>query len=112
MVSASELVRGVILATIGCVLFMALFTVGPYLFIPKQAAKKDAAKAAPTNAAAPVESTAASIPTPAVDVTKVPSTDADAGAAAKALNIDEVKTADPNVNPLDKDLDKLLDGTE
>jgi hypothetical protein len=34
----------------------------------------------------------------------------DAGAAAKALEIDEAKAADPRANPLDSpDLDKLLE---
>ena len=105
MVSASELIRGIIISTIGTVLFFAVFTVGPYLFKDEQTAKKagkktPAAEANNKTDAAPVEAAA------------MASTEPDAAAAAKALNIDEVKTADPNVNPLDTNIDKLLDGKE
>jgi hypothetical protein len=107
MVSASELVRGIVLATVGCVVLLAAFTVVPYALRDKDAAAKaSAAPAAPTKTAGPSTATTPAIASTDEKTDKTP----DASAAAKALNIDEVKTADPSVNPLDKDLDKLLDG--
>jgi hypothetical protein len=107
MVSTSELVRGVIIATIGTVAFFALFTIGPYL-----TAEPPAKKPGDKNAPAVANDNKVTTPAAGVAGTDTKKTDTDLDAAAKALKIDEVKTADPNSNPLDKDLDKLLDGKE
>lgn len=110
MVSASELVRGIVLATIGCVVLIGVFTIIPYALRDDKAA----AKSPPSKDAAPAPSdkgAANAAPAVASSGSKTPS-DTDLDAAAKALNIDEVKAAPPDVNPLDKDLDKLLDGKE
>jgi pyruvate/2-oxoglutarate dehydrogenase complex dihydrolipoamide acyltransferase (E2) component len=114
MVSASELIRGILLATLGCVLLIAVFTVVPYVLRGDQTAANKSNETEPSAAAKKDETTSPGAATPAV-ATKGDSATAatpDVEAAAKALDIDEVKTANPNVNPLDKDLDKLLDGTE
>ncbi len=114
MVSTSELVRGIALATVGCVVLIGVLTVVPYALRDTTAAATKPADAETQAPAATSETTAASTTAPVVadgDTKKQPS-EADLGAAAKALNIDEVKTADPSINPLDKDLNKLLDGKE
>jgi hypothetical protein len=109
MVSASELVRGVIIATIGTAVLIFAGTIFPYLRADKKPAKKPNDKTAPPTAATDNKATPTTDATAAMNAKK---TDTDLDAAAKALKIDEVKSADPNSNPLDKDLDKLLDGKE
>ena len=112
IVSTSLLVQSLIAATLGTVLFMAVFTVLPYyLYGPLK----------PTNVATkpePAKSPAAIPPSPAPAASGGESKPAGSGTkeerAAKALGIDEAKPADPTKNPLDKgpNLDKLLDGLD
>jgi hypothetical protein len=104
MVSASALIQATVQATLGCIVLIALWTGASYMAKqnePKKGAKPTAVK---------TEEKPATPVAPAVAEAKPANKEPDPAAAAKALNIDEVKTADPNVNPLDKDLDKLLDG--
>ena len=108
IVSSSLLLQSLGIATVATIALLAVFTIGPYLAYgpppAKEAAKKpvDAAQAQPP-AAAPATAAAAAAGA---------SGEPDAEAAAKAMGIDEAKSADPNQNPLDKgpNLDNLLDG--
>ena len=128
-VAESGLVRATIQATLGCVVLMGLFTAGPY-FLAGGKAEAKSGPAAPAKASNDADAQAAKKnddggesqgPT-ATDVatgepkksTKTKSGDlpepADLEKAAKKLGIGEAKSADPSVNPLDKDLDLLLEG--
>ncbi len=121
----SGLVRATIQATVGCIVLMAAFTVGPYYVwggkaeakptSPASSAKEKPDATAQTPAPEATDDSAknasASADTPAVAKTKdgEPVTADQLDKAAKKLGIGETKTADPKVNPLDKELDLLLD---
>jgi len=125
-VAESGLVRATIQATLGCIVLMGVFTVGPYYLGGDKAEAKPAGPVAPgkekADSTAPsangdavandAKSTDASPTTAAADAKSqnrdLPSPE-DLDKAAKKLGIGETKSADPKVNPLDKDLDFLLD---
>ncbi|HTN76555.1 MAG TPA: hypothetical protein VL096_14950 [Pirellulaceae bacterium] len=106
LVSSSQLIRATVLATFGCIVLMAIFTVIPYALsgAPKVVKSNEPVTPAEAKPAEPVTPVATGVTSP------MPDNEPDATKAAKALNLDEVKSSDPAVNPLDKDLDKLLDG--
>ena len=113
IVSSSLLIQSMVLATIGTVVFMAVFTVVPYWLYGPLKAGPTAAHAPP---AAPPATPAAG-KTADASATKTSASDsdspaqADAAKAAKTLGLDETKAADPSKNPLESspNLDKLLD---
>lgn len=116
LVAGSSLVQGTVLATVITVVFMAAFTVGPYVW---NRMAPPVAKAPPPKAAAPA---AAATPTTAGPQPATPVAAATAAAPAPAataaaprdpvldrLGIGEVKMADPKAkNPLDAGADDLL----
>ena len=112
IVKASLLIQSLIIATVATLAFLFVFTVTPYMIWGPQIAQKP--KKAPASAAAAQPAA----PAPAADATKTQTkTDSvpagvDAEKAAKAMGMDETKTADPKANPLEKDFDKLLDGAK
>ncbi|MGI8982870.1 MAG: hypothetical protein ACR2FY_26925 [Pirellulaceae bacterium] len=109
IVSSSLLIQSVVIATALTFVFMVVFTVGPFLLMGPPKAKPAQAPAA---AVAPVAVTGAAKATPTKgDKTAGPSEE-DAAKAVKAMGMDEVKSADPKLNPLEKDFDKLLDGAK
>ncbi len=108
IVTASHLIRAVLQATLGCIIVMAIFTIIPYFIGGKEAASKP--QASPATASPDETTTTNDAATNTTNDSVTPSNDPDPTKAAKALDIDEAKPADPNINPLDKDLDKLLDG--
>ena len=120
------LLGGMIAATVGTVILMAALTVGPYawqvalgqpdnLSAPVVAAEKTDAPNTTEKAekppAAPAAQAAAEQPAgekkPAAP--PEPSQPLVSKSTLERLGVDEVKTADPNVNPLDSKLDDLLD---
>ncbi len=111
IVSSSLLIQSMVLATIGTVVFMAVFTVVPYWLYGPLKAGPTAAHAPP---AAPPATPAAG-KTADASATKTGDSaspkQADAAKAAKTLGLDETKAADPSKNPLESspNLDKLLD---
>lgn len=125
-VAESGLVRATIQATLGCVVLMGIFTAGPY-FVSGGKAEAKSSAAAPAEAknkqedAAPAQSSEVAADTSTEPATKTtaektaktkpgdPLSPDDLDKAAKKLGIGETKSADPKVNPLDKDLDLLLD---
>ena len=118
IVSSSLLIQSMVLATIGTVVFMAVFTVVPYWLYGPLKAGPTAAHAPPAaNAAAAPPATPAAGKTADASATKTSDSDsdspaqADAAKAAKTLGLDETKAADPSKNPLESspNLDKLLD---
>ena len=114
-VAQSGLTRSIVIATIGFVVVLAVFTVVPYGYHtlwPEQAvaaaSDKDADTSqtpdeAPVN---PVQPAAANPPTDDIP--------AGAGDLPGKLGIGETKSADPGKNPLDSNnkIDKLLDGID
>lgn len=113
MVSASELIRGIVIATIGCVVLVGVLTIVPYALRDKPTATAAPEATAASSATTPAASPATAAAPAVTDTDSKTGTSAEnLSAAAKALDIDEVKAAPPDVNPLDKDLDKLLDGKE
>jgi hypothetical protein len=112
IVSSSLLIQSFGVAIVATIALLSVFTVGPYLIYgppkAKEIANKPAAAAPGETAAAGASATATSADAQTASEPGQP----DAEAAAKALGIDETKSADPNKNPLDKgpDLDNLLDG--
>ena len=115
LMSTSMLVQSLAIATAATVLFLAVFTIGPY-FAYGPPKKKDLAAKAGAALKENKEATAAKNADggAAVATDAAKSDTPDAGNAAKALGIDEVKDADPATNPLDKgpDIDNLLDGLD
>ena len=106
LVSSSLLLQSVALATLLTVAIVALFTIGPYLISgpPQEKVAKKPAAAEQT----PAEPAAA----PAATATGAKPGAPDAAKAMQAMGEDDTKVADPTANPLDKKLDKLLDGIE
>ncbi len=113
-VANSGLAQGVILATLGTIALMAVFTVIPYSLYGGKAAAKAALEAKKVAAAKAAE--AASAETAAETATSTtdkaaPASKTAAGNAEKTLEKmgeSETKQADPKVNPLDN-LDDLLE---
>lgn len=106
-VANSGLAQGVGLATVGTVILMAIFTVGPYLLTPKVQPKSKTA-AAVTSEPAAIGNAASAAKT--AEKSARPSKDASSNAqqTLEKMGETETKTADPKVNPLDN-LDDLLD---
>lgn len=125
-VAESGLVRATIQATLGCIVLIGVFTVGPYYVWGGKAEAKSAGPAASaqgksgaaarspqddsttSDTPATADSADSSAKTAKSTKGELPSPD-DLDKAAKKLGIGEAKAADPKVNPLDKDLDFLLD---
>ena len=116
-VSESGLVQATVQATFGCVVLLAALTVVPW------AMKSDepvvAAESEPPASESTVEVSDASATEPAAEVASMESqpgnespSNSDAARAAAAMKIDETVVTDPKTNPLDGNLDKLLDGLD
>ncbi|NQV28502.1 MAG: hypothetical protein HQ518_29465 [Rhodopirellula sp.] len=117
-VSESGLVQATIQATIGCVVVLGVLSVVPWALKSDEpaavAAETQAAASEPTTAAAKNTATASSAETASTkprSSTDTP-TGSDATKAAAAMKIDETVVTDPKKNPLDGNLDKLLDGLD
>lgn len=110
IVSTSLLIQSLVISCIATAIFMALFTVGPYLIYGAPKAQVATGKPPAPAATQPVATVAEPTATKTSD-TAASTGNPDAEKAAKVMGLDEVKQADPKKNPLDKpDLDKLLDG--
>lgn len=116
-VSESGLVQATIQATFGCVVLLAALTIVPWAFKTEEPAV--AAEAEPTTPTATDETAnnSATEPEAAVASTNPQTGDdapssSDAARAAAAMKIDETVVTDPKTNPLDGNLDKLLDGLD
>jgi hypothetical protein len=106
ILTASNLFRSTVQATIGLVALIFLLTLLPWLwslFTPS----KSAPAAPPPIAATPLpKSTTPPSGEPAAPAP--PETTPPAPAVPESLGIDEVKTAPPDVNPLEKSSDDIL----
>lgn len=114
-ITGSGLVRATAQATAVTGVLLAAFTLGPYLLRPAGTGTTKAATSGPapaTAASAPVSAAQpASTATANPAATDGPS-EANVQKAAQVMGLDETKAADPKVNPLEKNLDKLLDGVD
>jgi len=129
LVAGSSLVQGTILASIITVVFMAAFTVGPYVWkrmsppVAKASTKLVPAAAAPAPAATPAAATPGATPATAAAAGTAPAAAPGTASAVPPtappgavppdpvldrLGIGETKTADPNKNPLEAGADDLL----
>jgi len=119
MVAKSGLTRSIVLATFLFVVLLVALTIGPYLWervgsgaTGPATGQTDTAK---EPAAKPDESKPDEQPTEAVATTpkgKSVSDELNPDRAIDAMGIGETRTADPNKNPREDELDKLLDGIE
>ncbi len=116
-IGESSLFQGIVQASIGCVVLLIVFTVIPYLLHgPAEASTSDAeatvadAAAEPATDAGNEAATAVDAATAETEASGEPGSEVEK--AAKAMGIDETRKAAPDVNPLDKNLDSLLDGVD
>lgn len=110
-VAQSSLVRATIEMSVWTLVLITVFTLGPYLLkskSPKDTTSNQAQKAVAEKAAKPA---AKADREPSKTEPSQPETP-DLQRAAKAMGLDETKTADPKTNPREKDLDSLLDSVK
>ena len=119
IVAKSGLTRSIILATFLFVLLMAACTIVPYALKDRgdgaTGPATDQSDTAKAPAVKPDESKPDEQPAEAVATTakeKSVSDELDPDRAIDAMGIGETRTADPNENPMEDKLDKLLDGIE
>lgn len=109
-IAQSSLMRATTEATLWTAALMAGFTLVPYFL------KGDAKANTPPAAAKSTEKPEAAKAEAAAKEAKPANTSGevspDMQRAAKAMGIDETKTADPKTNPREKDLDSLLDAVK
>lgn len=122
--SESGLVQATVQAALGCVVLLGVLSVGPWLFKSEEPAKADEMASTSAAAAASADQGASQTATENGETVPVDSTAAaarsnadtpsgtDAARAAQAMKIDETIQSDPDSNPLDGNLDKLLDGLD
>lgn len=118
-VSNSGLVRATVQATIGCIVLLAIMSIGPWWWNSDEAAVASAAtnaaavetNAKPSSTDTDQTATSDNTATETRSGTDTP-TGRDAAQAASAMKIDETVVTDPDKNPLDSNLDSLLDGLD
>jgi len=110
-VANSGLIQGVALSTVGTIILMVAFTAGPYFLYGKPKPKPSPEKTAEatTDTGTGPQATGNDIKSPPTADAKPNSQQTNAQQALDKLGETEVKAADPKVNPLDKDVDDLLD---
>lgn len=112
-VSESGLVQATIQSTFGCMVVLVICTVAPWALSTDEAA---VVAAEVETAAAPSEDTTTEPATETASMDSAAGGDAseetDPTRAAAAMKIDETVITDPKSNPLDGNLDKLLDGLD
>lgn len=109
----TSLFQAMVKSTIGCLLLLAVLTVGPYLMEgkPKPAATAEQKPAAPAPAAATAQTPATAGNAATGNNSGAPD-GVDLEKAQKAMGLNETKAAPAEVNPREKDLDNLLDGVK
>jgi len=124
LLAGSHLLRSIGAATVGVVVILVVGTVVPWWMSGSPADSKPAAKASPAagqSAAGPAEvkegeKAAAERAAPAAPPGSAPAdvapSPADAEKAIQVMGLGETKVADPKKNPLEKNLDNLLDKLE
>jgi len=115
-VSESGLVQATIQSTFGCMVVLVICTVAPWALSTDEAA---AVAAEAETSAAPSELSEDNTTVPSTEMASTDSAaggdvseETDATRAAAAMKIDETLITDPKSNPLDGNLDKLLDGLD
>lgn len=111
-VAQSGLIQSTVMATLGCVALLVVCTIVPYALSDSSSEVQEASaavNAAVTNDAdVKIDATEAA----ATGDVATSSGEPDVERAAEAMGIGGAVEADPNKNPLDSKLDKLLDGIE
>lgn len=113
IVKSSLLIQSLGIATAATLAVLFVFTITPYMIWgpPSEAKPKKAAVAASEQSVQPAAAINTGATKEGAKSDGAPSAE-DAAKAAKAMGLDETKTADPKENPLEKDFDKLLDGAK
>lgn len=117
-VAESRLTRGIVISTIGALMIIFVFTLGPYLLNRLSADTAPAPTTEPERAGAQAEPNSTEAAgeeqpgEPQSTLEEAGLEKADLEKASEAMGIGETKTADPNENPLDRELDSLLDGAK
>lgn len=117
-VSESGLVQATVQATFGCLIVLLVATVVPWWFDDGLTNDERAAVVMTAEMVAESASAEAEVATDSTSESTEDSsssdtpTDNDAARAAAAMKIDETVVTDPKSNPLDGNLDKLLDGLD
>ena len=119
IVAESGLVKGMVTATIGMVAVLFVFTIGPWAYnelagepiqpqaVAQPAAAQNSSPQAPVDPATQAAAAAAAVGNPGAQASSAaPASQADLGAATKALGISETKSGEPNLDAL---LNKKLD---
>ena len=119
IVAESGLVKGMVTATIGMVAVLFVFTIGPWAYnelagepvqpqaTAQPAAAQNSAPQGPVDPATQAAAAAAAVGNPGAQASSAaPASQADLGAATKALGIGEAKSGEPNLDAL---LNKKLD---
>ena len=112
IIAQSSLVQGIAAATAGCVVLLAVFTIVPYFM-------SDGSSPGPGSGQNNGTPAVASVPDNSEADTQQDdgretdtNSEPDLKSAADAMGISEAAEADPETNPLDSKLDKLLDGID
>lgn len=119
IVAESGLVKGMVTATIGMVAVLFVFTIGPWAYnelagepvqpqaTAQPAAAQNSSPQVPVDPATQAAAAAAAVGNPGAQASSAaPASQADLGAATKALGIGEAKSGEPNLDAL---LNKKLD---
>lgn len=114
VVAESDLFRSILTATAGCAVLLVVLTVVPYA-LKDRTASVDEKKPTAAPVTQPIDEQQTGLAEKAANAseqTAAASPEPDLERAAKAMGIGGTTEADPNSNPLDSKLDKLLDGIE
>lgn len=109
-VAQSGLVHSTLLATGGCIVLLVVCTIIPYVLTDKSTKEKEAAVTATAKLAASMEAEDEATDSAMVDDQSSSSGEPDLQRAVEAMGIGDA--ADTNAEPVDANLDKLLDGIE
>ncbi len=108
----SSLFRSILTATAGCLVLLIVFTILPYAIHGKAGSVSDKTTPAPTPTSDDKQPVPAVTNENTTNETAASPGEPDLERAAEAMGIGGTVEADPNSNPLDSKLDKLLDGIE
>lgn len=112
VVAESDLLRSILTATVGCIVLLVVLTVVPYALKSRSASVSEKPAATVTQPANEEQAAIAETATGTSVQAAAASGEPDLERAAEAMGIGGTAEADPNSNPLDNKLDKLLDGIE
>lgn len=112
VVAESDLFRSILTATAGCFVLLVVLTVVPYALKSRSASVSEKPAAAVAEPTGEAQGTTTETAAGTSEQAAAASLEPDLERAAEVMGIGGTAEADPNSNPLDSKLDKLLDGIE